>query len=81
MVHPSHQQALQTFLGDGTATLPPEQGELLEKMLARQNHILANLPAGAGKTLMVFPQCKMYYADSTAIMVLLISGLHVDLVY
>jgi hypothetical protein len=81
MVHPSRRRALRTFLGDETATLPPEQGELLEKMLARQNHILAILPAGAGKTLMVFLQCKMYNADLTAVMVLPLSGLHADLEY
>ncbi|THH06224.1 hypothetical protein EW146_g9677, partial [Bondarzewia mesenterica] len=78
-VHPQRIQHLREFLGDPHATFRhPEQAELVEKMQSRQNHILAILPCGTGKTFMMLFQAKMYDSDKVMVIILPLSGLHSD---
>ncbi|THH13339.1 hypothetical protein EW146_g6867 [Bondarzewia mesenterica] len=78
-VHPQRLFDLRKFLDDPTASFRcPEQAELIEKMQARQNHILAILPCGIGKTFMVLFQAKVYDYDKVTVVLLPISGLHAD---
>jgi hypothetical protein len=80
VVHPSRLSDLRSFLKDGKAFFRyPEQAKLVEKMQARQNHILAVLPAGAGKMFLVMMQAKMYHSHLMTMMVLPLLGLHQDL--
>ena len=79
LVHPQRILDLRIFLGDPNASFRhPEQAELVEKMQSRQNHLLAILPCGIGKTFMVLFQAKIYDYDKVTILLLPLSGLHAD---
>jgi superfamily II DNA helicase RecQ len=79
LVHPRRIGDLRRFLGDEKASFRfPEQGELVERMQARKDHILAILPCGAGKTFMVLFQAMAYEPCQTTILILPLSGLQAD---
>ncbi|KAJ7764097.1 hypothetical protein DFH07DRAFT_1016628 [Mycena maculata] len=87
MVDPSRLVALQRFFepqwdpnrsGLTRKFRSPEQGELIEKMLAREHHVLAILPCDFGKTTLLMFLAKIYESHLITVVILPLSGLHRD---
>ncbi|KAK7017839.1 hypothetical protein R3P38DRAFT_2539939, partial [Favolaschia claudopus] len=56
-----------------------QQGELIELLSAGSRPVIAILPCGFGKTLIIFFMIKMYDALLTTVIILPLSGLHIEL--
>jgi superfamily II DNA helicase RecQ len=79
MIHGSRVAALRRFLRNDRARFRcPEQGELIEKMQARRQHVLAILACDFGKTTMIMLQAKTFDSNLITVVVLPLSGLHSD---
>jgi len=79
-VHPSRRRDLRIFLGKEDAEFTsPEQGVLLENVLAGKDNILGILGTGFGKTMLIMMISKMYSQSKVVLVILPLSSLHDDL--
>ncbi|KAF7328313.1 C2H2-type domain-containing protein [Mycena sanguinolenta] len=79
LVHPSRLAALRKFLNDPKATFrSPKQGEIVEKMIARQRHILAVVPCDFGKTFLGMFVAQMFDKHLVTVWIQPLTGLGED---